>query len=287
MSSLPLHKILKFLLKAFTGLPAVFFFLGSSATAQPVSWQRSNPEVGLEWLRYDGKINDVRQWINVLLIDTSYYSLTLIANGKELQTLTRLADSAAAIAAINGTFFHTTEGGSVCYTRVNGITTDTTRYNLPSRWFLPQLDDGALVNDSMGWRILPTPLNGWKQTHYRTIISAGPPLILNQQALPLPDHSFSTKRYGRTAIGFTPKGTLVWLTVSGREPASTGFTLAELRQMMLELGCKEALNFDGGSSAAMWIQAATPSGIVSTPGDIPSTIRKIANALVVKLKTNP
>lgn len=251
------------------------------AFSQPVDWHRSHPAPGLEWLQFGGSLFNSNQWINVLLIDTSRFDIKLARDDKKLKPLSQWADSTHAMAAINGNFFHTAEGGSVCFVRVDGLTTDTTRSDLPPRRFLPELDDGALVADANGWSIRPVPASGWAPTPFRTVVSAGPPLIFQGRSLKLPDYGFSKQRYGRSAVGFRPDGVMVWLTVSGREPASTGFSLLELQQMMLQLGCTDALNLDGGSSAAMWLRDALPSPLVSIPPGIKSTERPVANALVV------
>ena len=65
------------------------------------------------------------------------------------------------------------------------------------------------------------------------------------------------------------------VVVDGRQPEfSVGMTLAELADYMVKLGCTEAMNFDGGSSAVMWHDGK----IVNQPcqGE-----REIANSLLV------
>lgn len=61
-------------------------------------------------------------------------------------------------------------------------------------------------------------------------------------------------RAPRTAIGYTPAGVTMMVTVDGRVPKhSVGCTLSELARMMIELGCVEAINLDGGGSTVMVI----------------------------------
>lgn len=55
----------------------------------------------------------------------------------------------------------------------------------------------------------------------------------------------------RTAVGYRADGTLVLLIVDGRQVASRGVYLEELAAMMLELGCIEAINLDGGGSSTL------------------------------------
>ncbi len=59
-------------------------------------------------------------------------------------------------------------------------------------------------------------------------------------------------RAPRTAIGYTAANTILLVTVDGRQPRySVGCTLNELARFLIELGCKEAINLDGGGSTVM------------------------------------
>ena len=90
--------------------------------------------------------------------------------------------------------------------------------------------------------------------------------------------SSATGRSARTAVGLREDGTLVLYTVDN-EGASTGMTLTELAQRMLELGCVTALNLDGGGSTA--IRALYPgmdkTQTINQPSD--GSLRKCANFL--------
>ena len=55
----------------------------------------------------------------------------------------------------------------------------------------------------------------------------------------------------RTAVGYTAGRHVIMMTVDGRQTGSSGVGLPELAQMMLDLGCVEALNLDGGGSTQM------------------------------------
>jgi len=62
-------------------------------------------------------------------------------------------------------------------------------------------------------------------------------------------------RHPRTALGRTKDGRLVMVVVDGRykDRRSVGMTLAELAQLMGDLGCVDALNLDGGGSSTLVI----------------------------------
>ncbi len=59
----------------------------------------------------------------------------------------------------------------------------------------------------------------------------------------------------RTAVGLDGRGRLVLVVAEGRRPGrSEGMTLAELTERMLDLGCVDALNLDGGGSSVLVIR---------------------------------
>lgn len=75
--------------------------------------------------------------------------------------------------------------------------------------------------------------------------------------------SFATTRHPRTAVGVTQDGDVWLVVVDGRQPMSRGSSLAELAQLMIRLGCVQAVNLDGGGSSTMSIGGQTmnrPSG---------------------------
>ena len=58
----------------------------------------------------------------------------------------------------------------------------------------------------------------------------------------------------RTAVGFRSDGSVVLLICDGRIAASKGATTLQLAKIMRGLGCKGALNLDGGGSTGMWVK---------------------------------
>ncbi len=79
----------------------------------------------------------------------------------------------------------------------------------------------------------------------------------------------------RSAIGYNNKGSFFIVTIDGREKASVGMTLYELAKLMKNIGCDYAMNFDGGSSSAMYVKGRIVNNAVNTEG-IP-----VSNALIV------
>lgn len=105
----------------------------------------------------------------------------------------------------------------------------------------------------------------------KTAIAGGPALIKNGKAFTLMnpppgtgnDYSQRSKyeRHPRSSIGWSPTH-IYFVTVDGRQPGlSMGMKLAELADYYVKLGCTDAMNFDGGKSAQMWLSGQ----IVNSP----------------------
>ncbi len=89
----------------------------------------------------------------------------------------------------------------------------------------------------------------------------------------------------RTAIGVKEDGTLVLTEVDGRTYMSKGITLPELSSFMRDLGCKDAVNLDGGGSSVIYVRKAgfeNKVGRISTPSG--NSERKISNAILLVYK---
>jgi exopolysaccharide biosynthesis protein len=97
----------------------------------------------------------------------------------------------------------------------------------------------------------------WKM---KTAIGGGPVLIqdgkifiTNNEEKMFAGKGISDK-HPRTCIGYTKDHMLVIMVIQGRFPGvAEGATLQHEAQMLLDLGCVEALNLDGGGSSCMLI----------------------------------
>lgn len=76
-------------------------------------------------------------------------------------------------------------------------------------------------------------------------------------------------RHPRTAIGVTADAKLVVLVCDGRKKrGSAGFTLPELADKLIALGCVQAVNLDGGGSSTFVGKDGT---VLNMPSDTPGT----------------
>ena len=114
------------------------------------------------------------------------------------------------------------------------------------------------------------------------LLGAGPRLVAAGAAAVDPGLNFypadfANNRHPRTAAGVRKDGRLALVTVDGRQPAkSVGMTIAELSALMLELGCDEAINLDGGGSTTMVVSGK----VVNSPSDAAGE-RAVSDAILV------
>lgn len=97
----------------------------------------------------------------------------------------------------------------------------------------------------------------WKM---KTAVGGGPVLlqngdikITNNEELKFAGKAINDK-HPRTAMGYTGDNKLVILVIEGRNPGKAeGATLIQEAQIFKDLGCREALNLDGGGSSCMLV----------------------------------
>lgn len=121
------------------------------------------------------------------------------------------------------------------------------------------------------------------------VIGGGPRLVHNGIASPKTNDVAALHRknirHPRTAVGLDATGTkLTILVVDGRKRGvALGMTFSELAAEMVRLGCKEALNLDGGGSSLLAVQDPKTGRmkILNHPTD--GHERAVVNALGVYL----
>lgn len=182
----------------------------------------------------------------------------------------------AALAAVNGGFFNLSNGESTSYVVVDGKSMCEPRQNkaLTSNPKLaPYLETifnrsevRVLSNGKNKYKVRimkhndPVP-KGWTLTDS---LQAGPQLLPTmtekEEAFVRKDPDGSTfdsigayKTAARTALGVTADGHVMLVCVAGgkQDEFSSGVTLKDLAALLQQLGCTEAINFDGGTSSTM------------------------------------
>lgn len=109
-------------------------------------------------------------------------------------------------------------------------------------------------------------------------------------------YDWNVTRAPRSAIGVREDGSIVLAVVDGRADLahSVGATLAELAEIMKGLGCKDAMNMDGGGSSVMFVndeeavkgklKDSLRNGVVNLPSDLGGVERLLPVPLVVYRK---
>lgn len=218
-----------------------------------------------------------------------------VGREKTSTLLTRLNDTVAVVGGVNADFFLFTPPGVPVGAHISrGMSlTDPA----PGRPVLAIDSAGAahaiiLRADTLSNQATLSPFHPMEAV-------GGRPVVVRDSAITSEARdtvSFSVTRHPRTAAGITSKGRRVMLVViDGRQlPYSAGMTLAEVAELMLSLGARDAINLDGGGSTTMVVatgpgrsrrrepgaQQAAPLHVVNRPSD-PQGERAVGNALAI------
>ncbi len=119
---------------------------------------------------------------------------------------------------------------------------------------------------------------GGKRWQPQDAIGAGPMLVYNGENVAEENYwkeifdcggLSGLTRQPRTAIGATKEGKLVLVVCDGRKKrGSAGYTLPELAQKMIDLGCTVAINLDGGGSSTF---VGKDGQVLNMPSDTAGT----------------
>jgi exopolysaccharide biosynthesis protein len=215
--------------------------------------------------------------VHVLIVNPNEHTILPVkASGEKIcrETVSTLANSHGAIAAINGGFW-----------KLNGNPAGALKIN--HQWFATPIKprgaigwsnankkvliDRILTNYSLfdvsfnsQIEVIPVSIppyttpEEWNELEH--IVGGTPVLIRNGNLIEdfspeLTLESFLINKHPRTAVGIKDNGDWVFVVVDGCfKGLFGGMTMKELSQMMLDLGCIEALNLDGGGSSTMVIE---------------------------------
>ncbi|HEX4877754.1 MAG TPA: phosphodiester glycosidase family protein [Chitinophagaceae bacterium] len=116
----------------------------------------------------------------------------------------------------------------------------------------------------------------FKKWKMRTAVGGGPVLlqngeikITNNEEMKFAGKAIDDK-HPRTAIGYTNDGKLIILVIEGRNPGiAEGATLVQEAQLLKDLGCREALNLDGGGSSCMLVNGKSTIKVSDASGQRP------------------
>lgn len=228
-----------------------------------VSWNVTTLSESVVWKYYHfDDLFSSNQFISVLQVDLSDSDLKVDIPYVESGFL-KTSDAAIntrATAAINGSYFNTTKGGSTVFFKRDGEIINYTVTGFTSY----RENVGFAVDEHRKVSIVKRPPSGWRTSQAETLLVSGPLLLENKKIVKQEEQAFNTKRHPRTAIGITSENKLIAVVVDGRSAQSNGMTIHELSVVMKALGCVDAMNLDGGGSSTLWVKNR---GVVNHPSD--------------------
>jgi exopolysaccharide biosynthesis protein len=209
-----------------------------SQTASAPAWEKVGN--GVKYAPYSIATNQGSAFVHLLKVDLKQARLKVLMAPKSSEPL-RAEEFAArnphALAVVNGSFFDESLAGQVS---PKGIIISEGRLLRP---LLRARAWGVFFIDTRGAHIT-TPAAYRSSGKVKLALQGLPRLIENGRPLRL---KAQTAR--RTAIGVDSDGAIMILV--SRERAS--LSLEDLARGLRKLGCKSALNLDGGSSTQLWV----------------------------------
>ncbi len=185
------------------------------------------------------------------------------------------------IVGINADFFNMTTGEPTGTLVMEGVQYSEHNYRADRGFFAILKDGTPVIGSGTDWDEIADDV---QEAVGGSVVIIKNGELVNQGII----SDYYGRRAPRTAIGITPEGKLVLMVLDGRqEPFSTGGNLAEIAQIMLDAGCVEAINLDGGGSSTF---AAKQEGsdevtIVNRPSD--GYERSVSSSLVVVSTAEP
>lgn len=234
-----------------------------------------------ESLAADGSVNyysfplkgGTKAHLCVLDLKSKTYCIRPVVNTPTCPTSASGA-KAKAVAAVNGGFFNLSNGESTSYVVIDGkqVCDPATNKDLVTNpKLMPFLDtifnrSELRIADTSSITIAPHKDLHPKKGKVQYVLGGGPQLLPKMTAKEEAfirtgsdgkqvDSIGCNRTAARTAIGITSDDHFLILCVAGKgqDEFSSGINLEQLAQLLKNLGCIRALNFDGGTSTTMAI----------------------------------
>lgn len=185
-------------------------------------------------------------------------------------------------------------GGPVCEIVVeNGIVTDYRKnqpsVKIPENGFVLCVSEWVSMFLTNNFKIGDPVVINYNMTPFfencKTAFGAGSMLVSEGKDVgKIGDYTHTVAGYNpRTAIGVDKDGTTVYIvTVDGRQDSSAGMRMSHLAELMISLGCYNAVNLDGGGSTRM--VASTLWQPEMSVINSPTEDRKVINGVGITVK---
>lgn len=265
--------------------------LSPNSIAQTITWTDTTSSYTLpEGVKlYFGKRASPALTAWYLEVDTKVQKLALVPylSKKGVQSISSFSAEVGAYAAINGGYFGGTSSystvihpGKVLAQNVTALTRNAKSYPVIRSMFSIKEDRsmsvdwiyhfGTTINDVYKFNApmaytpnseplpAPVPDSGEVYTDVFLGLGGGPVLVKGGVIVNTYNEEIfwgsgveNNEPQPRTAVGYTEDGRAILLVADGRAINTQGLTLPELAQVMIDLGCVEAINLDGGGSSQM------------------------------------
>ena len=187
-----------------------------------------------------------------------------------------------AIVATNGAGYNITNGTPSGLVVMEGVE----YYPVTAPGFFGILKDGTAVIGTREDYV--NNVNDIQNTIREGIAAFGSVLVKDGKVAVTKSANYTSNRASRTAIGIDEYGRVIMMVLDGRQlPWSAGGSMEEIAQIMLEAGCVQAVNLDGGGSTTY---LSKPAGsdtlqLVNRPSD--GKARSVSTSLVAVSTAKP
>lgn len=213
--------------------------------------------VMLETKRYDSLFGG-NQYGSVIRVDLNQPGVEVRpVRSTQCQTTSQIAQSAGAVAAINGGYF---DGNcsSVSLLKINGQLFNTNARSRSAIGFSPQgIPMIDWIQAGADWSNAHHALGGLSR-----LTQSGSVQVEWERDSATSDFTYGSNP--RTGVGIASNGELIMATLDGRTSAGAGVNLFDFAQWFVWLGALDTLNLDGGGSTTLW---TVTEGVVNYPSD--------------------
>lgn len=277
----------------FLGISLCGYAQNDSIALVTGKWSENTVANGVihKYIHFENKeIFGANEYISIIEINKLSGTSIEIHPSPVLLETSKMAAEKDALAAINGSFFkfnysyNTEDYNSVDYFRKNEKQLAPNTIVNKNR-SMHQLGALACYNNEL-YILKADELKNWeKYIQAQDVLTTGPILRVNGIDERLSNSSFYTTRHPRTAIAKKNDGTVMFVTIDGRNEKSAGVSLKELQSILRWLGASYIINLDGGGSTTMYIKGYPGNGVVNHPTDnkLFDNLgeRKVANAILL------
>ncbi len=201
--------------------------------------------------------NDPSEWRLTRVLDQANFAQEKYGNPESEHYI----ENYNVIASINGAGYNMKTGEPGGLLVMNG----KEYHPINDNGFFGILDDGtAVIASTEDYNKI------YKDKVKEGIAGFGDTLIKDGKIVITETENYFNSRATRTAVGITKTGKVVFMVLDGRqEPVSCGGSMIEIAQIMLDAGCVNAVNLDGGGSSTFVAKQAGDDEIslINIPSD--------------------